>query len=322
MTDTLANSDPGAAIGSPQPEQPGALGPDNVRVAAVQFQMRGIEDKQDFAAKVEYFVAVAADYGADFITFPELFTLQLLSMEREPLAGPAAIDHLTSYTEWFREFASRLAIRCKINIIAGSHPARDAAGIARNVAYVCLRDGRTYAQEKIHATPSEASFWGITGGDDLRVIETDRGPIGVLICYDSEFPELARHLADQGALMLFVPFCTDDRRGYLRVRYCSHARAIENQCYVVLSGVSGNLPNVRNMDIHYAQSCVLTPCDVPFARDGVAIEAEPNEETVILADLRLDDLRRARASGTVRNLADRRPDLYSVNFGRGAKPRS
>jgi predicted amidohydrolase len=319
MTDTFASSAPGAPAGSRKPEQSGAPRPDNVRVAAVQFQMRGIADRQDFAAKVEYFVAVAADYGADFVTFPELFTLQLLSMEREPLSGPAAIDRLTSYTEWFREFAAGLAIRYRINIIAGSHPSRDGAGTARNIAYVCLRDGTTHAQEKIHATPSEASFWGIAGGDDLRVIETDRGPIGVLICYDSEFPELARHLADQGALMLFVPFCTDDRRGYLRVRYCSHARAIENQCYVVLSGVSGNLPNVRNMDIHYAQSCVLTPCDFPFARDGVAVEAEPNEETVIFADLRLDDLRRARASGTVRNLADRRPDLYSVNFGRAPR---
>ena len=307
MTDTLINV-------AAKPEQAGPHGPDMVRIAAVQFQMRGISDRQEFAGKIEYFVAVAADYGADFITFPELFTLQLLSMEREPLSGPAAVDRLTSYKEWFRDFASGLAVRYKINIIAGSHPARDETAIARNVAYVCLRDGSVHAQEKIHATPSEASFWGIQGGEAVNVIETDRGPIGVLICYDSEFPELARHLADQGALILFVPFCTDDRRGYLRVRYCSHARAIENQCYVVLSGVAGNLPNVRNMDIHYAQSCILTPCDFPFARDGVAVEAEPNEETVIFADLRLADLRQARASGTVRNLSDRRLDLYRVDF--------
>jgi predicted amidohydrolase len=140
----------------------------------------------------------------------------------------------------------------------------------------------------------------------------------VLICYDAEFPELARHLIDQGAMILFVPFCTDEPRGYLRVRYCCHARAIENQCYVVLSGVVGNLPNVENMDIHYAQSCILTPCDFAFARDGVAADTGANTETIAFADLRLADLRVARASGTVRNYKDRRFDLYRVNWGRRA----
>jgi predicted amidohydrolase len=302
-----------------EPIEPGRPAPhDIVRVGSVQLQMRGIASRQEFADKLAYFVGVAGEYRADFVVFPELFTLQLLSMEPVRLDGPTAIDRLTSYTDWLRVFVSELAVRHNVNVVCGSHLARDPAGIPRNTAFVCLRDGAVYAQEKIHATPSEGGFWGIEGGNALRVVETDCGPVGVLICYDSEFPELARHLADQGALMLFVPFCTDDRRGYLRVRYCCHARAIENQCYVVLSGVAGNLPNVANMDVHYAQSCVLTPCDFPFARDGVAVEAEPNEETIIFADLRLDDLRRARVSGTVRNLGDRRLDLYSVDFKGGA----
>jgi predicted amidohydrolase len=139
----------------------------------------------------------------------------------------------------------------------------------------------------------------------------------VLICYDAEFPELARRLADQGALILFVPFCTDEQRGYLRVRYCGHARAIENQCFVVLSGVVGNLANVQNMDVHYGQSCVLTPCDFAFARDGVAADTSANIEAVAFADLRLDDLQRARSSGTVRTLSDRRLDLYQVKWRDG-----
>ena len=143
---------------------------------------------------------------------------------------------------------------------------------------------------------------------------TDCGPIGVLICYDSEFPELPRHLVDQGAQILFVPFCTDERQSYLRVRYCCQARAVENQCYVVMSGNVGNLPNVENMDIQYAQSCILTPCDMPFARDGVAADTTPNVEMVAFADLRMEDLATARQSGTVQNLRDRRFDLYSVNW--------
>jgi predicted amidohydrolase len=88
--------------------------------------------------------------------------------------------------------------------------------------------------------------------------------VGVLICYDSEFPELARRLVDEGARIIFVPFCTDNRQGYMRVRYCAQARAIENQCFVVLSGNVGNLPGVDNMDVQYAQSCILYPLRLPF----------------------------------------------------------
>jgi len=130
-------------------------------------------------------------------------------------------------------------------------------------------------------------WWKITAGDCAQLIKTDCGPIGIMICYDSEFPELGCHLTDQGALLFFVPFCTDTREGYLRVRYSAQARAIENQCYVVLSGNVGNLPGVNNFDIQYSQSCILTPCDFPFARDGVAADTSPNVEMVAFADLRL-----------------------------------
>ena len=119
---------------------------------------------------------------------------------------------------------------------------------------------------------------------------------------------------DQGAQLLFVPFCTDDRQGYLRVRYCAQARAVENQVYVVMAGCVGNLAGVHNMAIHYAQSAVLTPCDYGFARDGIAVEAAPHYETMVMAEVDLDLLAQARSSGTVQNLADRRRDLYQVNF--------
>ena len=184
----------------------------------------------------------------------------------------------------------------------------------QNICYVFLRDGSIYQQVKIHPTPNERYWWHIQGGDELSTIMTDCGPIGVLICYDCEFPELARHLVNQGANIIFVPFCTDERQGYLRVRYCAQARAVENQCYVVMAGNVGNLPGVENMDIQYGQSCILTPCDVPFARDGIAADTTPNVETVALADLRLESLNAARNDGTVQNLKDRRFDLYSVQW--------
>lgn len=296
------------------PEMRVPRGVESVRLAACQLQARAVDDFEGFIKNVEYFVDVAADYRCDFILFPELFTLPLLSYENDKLSPGEAIDRLTSYTPRVTRELSRMALEYNINIIGGSHPTRTDDGDIQNVAYVALRDGSIHAQEKIHPTPNEAFWWNIKGGDSLDVIQTDCGPIGVLICYDSEFPELARRLVDQGARMIFVPFCTDTRTGYMRVRYCSQARAIENQCFMVLAGNVGNLPNVDNMDIQYAQSCILTPCDLPFARDGIAAEASENVETLTMSDVNLADLSWARAEGTVRNLRDRRFDLYHIEW--------
>ncbi|MFC4295685.1 GNAT family N-acetyltransferase [Novosphingobium tardum] len=289
-------------------------GVESVRVATCQLQARAVADYDEFMRNIEYFVDVASDYEADFIVFPELFTLMLLSFEPSELSPVEAIETLSRYTPRIRQALSDMAMRYNINIIGGSHPTRMDDGDIHNVAHVCLRDGSIHEQEKIHPTPNERYWWNIKGGDSIDVIPTDCGPIGVLICYDSEFPELARRLVDEGARIIFTPFCTDSRQGYLRVRYCCQARAIENQCFVVMSGNVGNLPNVGNMDIQYAQSCILTPCDFPFARDGIAAEASENVETLTISDINLADLTWARAEGTVRNLADRRFDLYRIEW--------
>ncbi len=288
--------------------------PDSVRVASVQYLQRKIKSFEEFATQVEYFTDIAADYSADFVTFPELITLQLLSIENTELSPVESIRKLSQYTPQVKELFSDLAVRFNINIIGGTHPTEQANGDIHNVCYVCLRDGSIHEREKLHPTPSERNVWNITGGESAATVQTDCGPIGVMICYDAEFPEVARHLTDQGALILFVPFCTDVREGYLRVRYCSQARAIENQCYVVLSGNVGNLPGVNNFDIQYGQSCILTPSDFPFARDGIAADSTPNIETVLFADLRLESLARARNAGAVQNLKDRRFDLYETRW--------
>lgn len=288
--------------------------PARVRIASVQFEMRKISALEDFEERVAYFTRVASEYGADFVVFPELYTLQTLSLAPQLLGPKDAIDALTAYTPRFEALLTGLSVRHRINLIGGTHVTRIASGDIRNIAYAALRDGSLHRQEKIHATPSERAYWGVSGGSENKVIETDCGPVGIAICYDSEFPEQVRHLADQGAMILFVPFCTDDRNGYLRVRYCCAARAIENQFYVAMSGVCGNLPNVGNMDVHYAQGAVLTPCDLPFAWNGIRTEAEPNLETMIVADVSLADLVEARTRGTVQNLNDRRTDLYSSGW--------
>jgi len=284
-----------------------------VRIATVQYQQRGIKSFEEFKQMVEYFVDTTSDWHCDFVLFPEYIGMQLLSIHNDELAPHEAIEMMTKYYEQIKAMFKEFAVKYNINIIGGTHPVKIGSRV-HNVAGVYLRDGTVHEQEKIHPTPDEVYWWNIEGGDEVNVIETDCGPIGVLVCYDSEFPELTRHLVNQGAQILFVPFFTSERQGYCRVRYCCQARAVENQIYVAMSGSVGNLPRVHNMDIQYAQSCILTPCDFSFSRDGIAADTSPNVETVALADLRLDNLIEARNSGAVQNLKDRRHDLYSVKW--------
>ena len=281
-----------------------------VRLACVQYMMRKVTSFEDFAQQVNYFVNVAAEYSSDFVLLPEFYSVQLLSMT-DSHTSLEGIRRLAKFEKPFVKLMSDLAKKYDLTIIAGSHPVKEGKKLY-NVSHVCLPTGRVICQPKIHITPNEHKCWGISGGNSLSVIDTPVARIGVLICYDIEFPEAARYLADQGAEIIFVPFCTDNRQGYLRVRCCAQARAIENQVYVALAGNVGNLPAVANMDIQYGQAAVLTPSDFMFARDGIAAEADSNEEMLLICDLDLDDLTEAHDLGSVRPRLDRRPDLFKM----------
>lgn len=290
--------------------RPAADGERKARIACVQYQMRRIGSFEDFAQQVSYFVGVAADYHADFLLLPELVSAQLLSAENT-LTAKEGMRRLATYRERFETLMRDLAVKHGITIIAGSLPVLENDRLL-NVAFTCLPSGQVVAQPKLHITPTEKSAWGISGGFSLRPIDAPKTRIGVLICYDIEFPEAARYLADLGAEILFVPFCTDTRQSYLRVRYCAQARAIENQLYVAMAGNVGNLPDVGQLDINYGQAAVLTPSDFAFARDGIAAEADSNEETVLICDVDLNALHSVRSSGTVTPRLDRRADLFRL----------
>lgn len=279
-----------------------------VRITCVQYQMRKVKSFEDFAAQVSYFVGVAAEYRSDFVLLPEFFSMQLLS-QADALTPQEGIRELAELADPFRNLMKDLAVRYGLTIIAGSHPVQKGKHIY-NTSFVCLPDGDVVGQTKLHITPSERKWWGITGGNTLKVVHAPKAKIGVLICYDVEFPEAVRHLADEGMEILFVPYCTDNRQGYLRVRYCAQARAVENQIYVAMAGNVGNLPDVSNMDIQYAQAAVLTPSDFAFARDAIAAEADASEETLLVCDLDLNDLYDSRSTGTVTPRLDRRKDLF------------
>ena len=281
-----------------------------VRLGLIQWQMRLYKNLDDLMQQAEFFVDAVSGYRSDFALFPEFFNAPLMA-DNNHLGEAAAIRELARHTEEIVQRFSKLAISYNINIITGSMPEMVGERLY-NVGYLCRRDGSMERYEKLHVTPDEAKVWGMTGGTQLKAFDTDCGKIGILICYDSEFPELSRLLADEGMDILFVPFLTDTQNGFSRVRHCAQARAIENECYVAIAGSVGNLPYVDNMDIQYAQSMVFTPCDFAFPSNGVKAEATQNTEMILIADVDLDLLRELNQFGSVRNLKDRRLDLFEL----------
>ena len=279
----------------------------------VQWQMRPYKTMDELYEQVEFFIDAVSDYKSDFILFPEYFNAPLMARFND-LGEAQAIRAMAKYTDQIRDHFRELAISYNINIITGSMPYVKDDGSLYNVGFLIRRDGTDEMYEKIHVTPDEEKCWGLTGGSQLRTFDTDCGRIGVLICYDVEFPELSRIMAAQGMQILFVPFMTDTQNAYTRVRICAQARAIENECYVAIAGSVGNLPRVHNMDIQYAQSAVFTPCDFAFPNDGRRAEATPNTEMILVADVDLHSLTQLHTYGSVRNLLDRRTDLYEVRM--------
>jgi predicted amidohydrolase len=289
-----------------------ALTTRTARIGCVQWRMRRFASVEDFLRQAEAVVASLASYGCDVALFPEFFSAPLMGLTPE-LATLPAMRALAGYTPTLLEAFSAMAQKHRLNIIAGSMPQLDGDELY-NVAWLCKRDGSRDAQYKLHPTPGEKRDWRMRGGERLTVFDTDFGRIGILICYDVEFPELSRLQAEQGVDILFVPFWTDSKYGYQRVRFCAQARAIENECYVVLAGSTGVLPEIESLDVQYAESAIFTPSDYGFPHDAVVTQATANVETTLVADLDLHKLEPLRRNGSVRNGEDRRRDLYDVSW--------
>lgn len=288
-----------------------------VRIGMVQWRMRRVDSFEMLMEQVEFFVDAIADYQSDFCVFPEFFNAALMGLGDQE-TSVTAVRHLAAYTPQIKEAMSQLAVTYNVNIVGGSVPelltGEDGIERVYNIAYLFHRDGTVEAQPKLHITPQERWSWAIEGGDTLRVFDTDAGKVGILTCYDVEFPELARIMGEQGLEILFVPFWTDTKNGYLRVRRTAQARAIENECYVAITGSVGNLPRVDNVDIQYSQSAVFSPSDFSFPHDAIMAESTPNTEMTLLVDLDLDKLTTLRHEGSVNNYKDRRLDLYRVEW--------
>ena len=276
----------------------------------MQYLLRSIDDWSGFENQVRFVMKAAGEYKPQFVLFPEIFTTQLLSF-LDTTDMYTAVRALNEFTERYVALFVELAKQWKVHIIGGSHPTIT-DGRMYNTAYLFTPGGKVFTQDKIHLTRWEKEKWKGDSGNKLRVFDTPHGRIAILICYDIEFPELARKVSEQGADIIFVPSCTDDKQGFWRVRYCCHARAIENQVYVAVTGTVGNLP-VEGLGLHFGQAAVITPSDFAFARDGIAAEGVPNMEQIIIADVDLGKLVNSRIHGTTIPLYDMRRDVYGAD---------
>ena len=282
--------------------------PARVRIAAMQYLLRPINRFEDFATQAEFFVRSAHEYHSQFVVFPEYFTMQLLSYLRE--SSPArAVRRLAQLTPDYEGLFQRLATETGMYIIAGTHPIIQ-QGELFNAAHLFTPGGLVFRQKKVHLTPTEKGPYQMSRGHGFYVYHTEYGKIAILVCYDVEFPEAARCLAEGGARIIFVPSCTDERQGFCRVRYCAQARTSENQIYVAIACTVGNLPEVPHMATHYGQAAILTPSDYFFARDGIAAEGSVNQEQMVISDVDLNLLDEQRINGTVLPLDDLIKDAY------------
>jgi predicted amidohydrolase len=281
-----------------------------VRVCTAQYLLRDIRSWDEFARTTEFFVDTADTYHGHFLVLPEMFTAQLFNFMKPRMPYDEEIRALAAYTDEYLDLFSRLAKRSGLFIVAGSHPVLRGDDVF-NVAHMFSPGGNVYTQDKLHPTPSERATWNFRPGQGLTVFETPVASVAIQICYDVEFPEPSRLLTLAGAEILFVPYSTDDRKGHNRVSYCARARAIENSIYVVTSGNAGTIMN-RGYLLNYAESAVYTPSDYGFPPHAEAGRADPNVETVVVADLDMSTLVNNRESGSTRPLYDRRIDLYEL----------
>ncbi|WP_158289519.1 carbon-nitrogen hydrolase family protein [Paenibacillus flagellatus] len=287
------------------------------RIAAVQYGIGPLRSENEFWNRIRRHIAKAEAEEARVIVFPEYMTGHLLSLA-SPMSNVEACEYLHRFTDEYKSRFTRLSRETGMLILAGTHIHRDGAPTEAeshayyNEAFLFFPDGRIEGHKKNHLTPEERRSWPLLPGDRYAVHDTDIGRVAIQICYDIEFPEGSRILADMGADIILCPSYTDAAAGYWRVRHCSQARAIENQLYVALSGIVGSMPDVAQVDEGYCQAGIFAPCDRPFPPNGILAAGTVNRNTIVCADADLERLAENRSLGAVSPYFDRRPDLYAA----------
>lgn len=275
-----------------------------MKIAACQYHIDLFDTWDAYAEHLTTLCEAAAGEGAELLLLPEYAGLvlsgQLPPAQRGDLQ--ASIDGIQPLLPAWRALCADLARRLGVYLQPGSVAVRDADGQYRNRAWFYGPDGELGHQDKLMMTRFEREHWHIAAGQGLRVFDTAFGRLGILICYDNEFPLLARTLAEGGADLILAPSCTDTEAGYHRVRIGAQARALESQIAVLQSPTVGLAPWSPALDENIGRAGLYVPPDYGMPSNGVIAESPelcPDDSRWLLAELDLEEVRRVRREGQV-----------------------
>jgi predicted amidohydrolase len=278
----------------------------SVNIAAAQYNISFLATWQDYCTKVTLWVEEAAQQDANILVFPEYASMELASLFEEAIYSSLSkqLEAMQSLHDDYVALYQSLAVQYQCYIQAGTFPVRIESGAYRNRAYLFMPDGRVDYQDKLMMTRFENEQWLIESGTDIKTFDTEYGKIGINICYDSEFPLLARQQVEAGCVLILVPTCTDTVAGYNRVKIGCQARALENQCYVVQSSLVGEAPWSEAVDVNIGLSAIYTPVDRGFPDDGILAIGKLNAVQWVIAEICLEDVETVRQQGQVFNYRD------------------
>lgn len=277
-----------------------------LRVASVAWKIRPPRGDSDYFAHFYDLVSEAHGEGAEVVVFPELHVLEMLPLA--PMVKEAdAAKYLVQYADAIEEWLQRISDSSGLTIIGGSH-FKELSGGIRNVCAIAQPGQNVILAEKNNLTRYESDVWDLVGGSGLPRLPN---ALGVTICYDCEFPEAGRALANEGVMVQCVPSWTESQRGFQRVRWSCLARSVENQLFTVHAALVGDLGR-EPVPATYGSSAIICPSVDPFPMSAILRETDLNEEGVVVADLDFEMLARAREQGEVTNWKDRNASDWKI----------
>lgn len=273
-----------------------------MKVAAAAYPLTPFRTFDDFAVHLGQWVAEAAAQGAQLLTFPEYGAMELASLGGREVSEnlEAALHEVARWKPALDALHVELAARHGAFILGASGPVFTGARPV-NRATLYGPSGLIGHQDKQIMTRFERETWDVVAGEGLTLFDTDIGRLGVVICYDSEFPLLARRLVEAGAEILLAPSCTDSLAGFTRVRVGSMARALENQCVVVHSPTVGLCDFCPAVDENVGSASIYGPPDRRFPPNGILAETPLNAPGWAVAEVSLEAIRDVRRDGGVLN---------------------
>ncbi|WP_406645639.1 carbon-nitrogen hydrolase family protein [Aliisedimentitalea scapharcae] len=272
-----------------------------MKIATAAYPLDWLDSWAHYEDKIATWVADAAGQGADLLVFPEYGAMELSTLAGAKVAGD--LEHsIHAVSERMDEAAvlhQKLAMDHGVHILGASAPVIEGQGRPVNRAFLFAPNGKRAHQDKQIMTRFEREHWDIAPGGALTLFETDLGKIGILICYDSEFPLLGRALSE--ADILLMPSCTEALSGYWRVRIGAMARALENQCVTAMASLVGANSWSEAVDMNTGMGGVFGPPDRGFPETGVLAEGVLNKPGWTYADVDLSKIADVRADGIVLN---------------------